>query len=149
MLVEPLLPRAWRRQLDKQKLLKDDVDTDLYATGIAEQDIAQAPGEEGSPLQHDFIALECPKMAKLAFKVQEVSDAMDLILVSKRDCVEHAVADAIGGGVDKLKECLQVCESKYASSKHHQAWLSAFRQAIAGGCSAEQDHADQLLQEPV
>ncbi len=29
MLVEPLLPRAWRKELDKQKLLKGDEDTDL------------------------------------------------------------------------------------------------------------------------
>ncbi|DBB15455.1 TPA: hypothetical protein ACH3X3_003682 [Trebouxia sp. C0006] len=49
MLVEPLLPRAWRKELDKQKILKDDADTNLYATGIAEQDIAQASEEEGSP----------------------------------------------------------------------------------------------------
>ena len=107
------------------------MDTDLYATSIAEQDIVQASGEEGSPLQDGFIALECPKMAKLALKVQEVHDAMDLVPVSKRDCVEH-VADAVGGGVDKLKKCLQVCESRYA--KYHQAWLSAFRQAIAVDC---------------
>ena len=144
MLVEPLLPRAWRRQLDKEKLLKDDVDTDLYATGIAEQDIAQASEEEGSPLQDDFIALECPKMAKLALKVQEISDALDLVPVSRRDCVKHAVADAIGEGGNKLKEGLQVFESKYASSKYHQAWLSAFRQAVAGDCSAEQ-HLEEHL----
>ncbi len=29
MLVEPLLPRAWRKELDQQKLLKGDEDTDL------------------------------------------------------------------------------------------------------------------------
>jgi len=29
MLVEPLLPRAWRKELDKQKVLQGDVDTDL------------------------------------------------------------------------------------------------------------------------
>ena len=82
MLVEPLLPRAWRKELDKQKVLKDDADTDLYATGIAERDIAQAPEEEGSPLQDDFIALEGPKMAKLALKVQEISDALDLVVLT-------------------------------------------------------------------
>lgn len=110
------------------------MDTDLYATCIAEQDIVQASGEEGSPLQDGFIAPECSKMAKLALKVQEIHDAMDLVPVSRRDCVEHVAADAVGGGVDKLKKCLQVCESRYASSKYHQAWLSAFRQAIAGDC---------------
>ena len=149
MLVEPLLPRAWRRQLDNQKLLKDDVDTNLYATGIAEQDIAQAPEEEGSPLQDEFIALECPKMAKLALKMQEISDALDLVPVSDRCCVEDAVANAIGQGLDHLMKCLQVFEGMYAHNKYHQPWLGALRQAITEGSSAEQDHAKHLLQEPV
>ncbi len=148
MLVEPLLPRAWRKELDKQKVLKDDADTDLYATGIAEQDIAQAPEEEGSPLQDDFIALEGPKMAKLALKVQEISDALDLVPVSKRDCVEHIVANAIGQGVDRLVECFQAFESKYANNKYHQAWLCAFRQAISRNGSAEQDPEEHLLHQP-
>jgi len=148
MLVEPLLPRAWRKELDKQKVLKDDADTDLYATGIAEQDIAQAPEEEGSPLQDDFIALEGPKMAKLALKVQDISDALDLVPVSKRDCVEHVVADAIGQGVDRLVECFQAFESKYANNKYHQAWLCAFRQAISRDGSAEQDPEEHLLHQP-
>ena len=38
MLVEPLLPRAWRKQLEKQRTLKGDDDTDLFAIGIDEQD---------------------------------------------------------------------------------------------------------------
>ena len=38
----------------------------------------------------------------MPLKVQELSDALDLVPVSKRDCVEHAVADAIGQGLDKL-----------------------------------------------
>ncbi len=49
MLVEPLLRKAWRKELDRQKTLKDDVDTDLYAISIGEQDIAHASEEEGSP----------------------------------------------------------------------------------------------------
>ncbi len=47
MLVEPLLPHAWRNKLDKQKILKGDVDTDLFAIGIGEQNVAQASEEEG------------------------------------------------------------------------------------------------------
>ena len=145
MLVEPLLPRAWRKELDKQKVLQDDAATDLYATGIAEQDIAQAPEEEGLPLQDDFIALEGPKRP---LKVQEISDALDLVPVSKRDCVEHVVADAIGQGLDRLVECFQVFENKYANSKYHQAWLCAFKQAISGDGSAEQDPEGHLLHQP-
>ena len=102
MLVEPLLPRAWRKELDKQKILKDDVDTDLYAVNIAEQDVAQAPEEEGSPVGDDFVIPDGPEMAKLSLKMQKIFDALDLVPVSKRDCVEHAVANALGQGLDKL-----------------------------------------------
>ena len=82
MLVEPLLPRAWRKELDKQKILKgDDVDTDLFAISIGERDIAQASEEEGSPLQGDSIVLEGPEMATL--KVAKISDALDFVLCAK------------------------------------------------------------------
>ena len=37
MLVEPLLPRAWRQELDRQKLLIGDEDTDLYSAAIAQE----------------------------------------------------------------------------------------------------------------
>ena len=143
MLVEPLLPRAWRKELDRQKALKDDVDTDLYAINIAEQDIAQAPEEEGSPVGDDFVILEGPQMAKLSLKMQQISDALDLVPVSTRDCVEHAVANAIGQGLDRLMDCLQAFESKYANSKYHEALLCALKQAISGDNSAE----GHLLQE--
>ena len=136
MLVEPLLPRAWRKELDRQKALKDDVDTDLYAISISEQDIAQASEEEGSPVGDDFVIPEDPEMAELSLKMQKISD---LVPVSKRDCVEHAVANALGEGLDRLIECFKAFESKYANSKYHEAWLCAFRQAISGHDSAEAD----------
>ena len=145
MLVEPLLPRAWRKELDRQKALKDDVDTDLYAISIGEQDIAQASEEEGSPVGDDFVIPEGPEMAKLSLKVQKISDALDLVPISKRDCVEHAVGKALGEGLDKLIECFQAFESKYANSKYHEAWLCAFKQAISGHDLADQDPQHLLL----
>ena len=145
MPVEPLLPKAWRKELDRQKTLKDDVDTDLYAISIGEQDIAQASEEEGSPIGGDFVICEGPEMAKLSHKAQAISDALDLVPVSKRDCVEHAVANAIGQGLDKLLECFSAFEYKYANSKYHEAWLCAFKQAITGDHSAEQDPEEHLL----
>ena len=81
MLVEPLLPR---KELDKQKILQHDIDTDLYAANITEQDIAQASEEEGSPVADDFVNREDPQMARLSHKVQEISDALDLVAVSRR-----------------------------------------------------------------
>ena len=145
MLVEPLLPKAWRKELDRQKTLKDDVDTDLYAISIGEQDIAHASEEEGSPIGGDFVICEGPEMAKLSLKVQKISDALDLVPVSKRDCVEHAVANAIGQGLDKLLVCFSTFEDKYANSKYHEPWLCAFKQAISGDHSAEQDPEEHLL----
>ncbi len=73
MLVEPLLPRAWRKELDKQKLLKDDVDTDLYSPAVAEQDLQAASAEEGTPLEDEFVVAEDPGLLKLTHKVKKVS----------------------------------------------------------------------------
>ena len=70
-------------------------------------------------------------MAKLSLKVQKISDALDLVPVSKRDCVEHAVANALGEGLDRLIGCFQAFESKYANNKHHETWLCAFKQGIS------------------
>lgn len=141
MLVEPLLPRAWRKELDKQKTLKGDVDTDLYAVGIGEQHLAHSCSEEGTVVDDGFVVPEGPRMAKLCIKMQEISDALDLVPVSERDCVEYAVAHAVGQGLDKLMECCQVFESKYANSKYHQPWLCALKQAISQGDLAKQEPA--------
>ena len=80
--------------------MQDDIDTDLYAVNVTEQDIAQASDEEGSPVGDDIVNPEDPQMARLSHKVQEISDALDLVPVSKRDCVEHAVANAMCQGLD-------------------------------------------------
>ena len=37
VLVEPLLPKPWRKQLDRQKVLKGDGAIDLYSTAFAAQ----------------------------------------------------------------------------------------------------------------
>ena len=51
MLIEPLLPRAWKIELDRQKLLEGDEDTDLYSVAICRKDIQQASKEEGNKLE--------------------------------------------------------------------------------------------------
>ncbi len=56
--------------------MKGDVDTDLFAIGTGEQDMAQASEEEGSPLHDDSIILEGPEMANL--KVAKISDDLAL-----------------------------------------------------------------------
>ncbi len=75
--------------------------------------------------------------------MQEISDALDLVPVSNRDCVEDAIADAIGQGLDRLVKCFQVFEDKYADRNFHQAWLCAWKQAILVWDSAEQENSDK------
>ena len=84
-------------------VLKIDVDTDMYATGIGEQAIAQALAEKGTPTGDDVIVCESPNKTKLSFsRCNNSPDAQDLVPVSKRDCGEYVVAHAMGQGMDKL-----------------------------------------------
>jgi len=96
-------------------------------------------------LQDDFVVPEGPQMAKLSLKVTKISDALDLVPLSKREFVEHAVAHAIGQGLDSVMECCKVFEIKYANSKHHYAWLCALKQAISEDDSAEEEASQERL----
>jgi len=124
--------------------LKGDVDTDLFAIGVGEQDVAQASEEAGSPSQNDFTVLEGPEMAEL--KVANIFDALDLVPVCKTQIVEIALAHATGQGLDDLMECCKVFENNYANRKYHRAWLCALEQAILVSDSAEQQSGRHLLQ---
>lgn len=145
ILVEPLLPLAWRKQLDKQRMLKGDEDTDLFSTGIAEQDIQQASEEEGLPLQDDFVVLEGPGMAKLSLRMTKISAALDLVPVSKRQLVEHAVAQALGQELESVMECCKAFEARLADDEYHQDWLCALKQAVSEESLAEEVGSEQQL----
>ena len=67
-----------------------------------------------------------------------MSDALDLVAVSKREYVENSVTHAVGQGLDNLRECCQVFETSYATSKYQQPWLCALQQAITDGEPVEQ-----------
>jgi len=69
MLVEPLLPRAWRKELDQQKLLKGDEDTDLYSAAVAQKDMQGALNEEGEAIEDGFVVVEAPGLARLTSRV--------------------------------------------------------------------------------
>ena len=130
MLVEPLLPRAWRKELDRQKLLEGDEDTDLYSVAIAKKDLQQASKEEGKNLEDGFVLVETPSSAKVTGRIKKVYDALDLVPVYKRQQVEAAVADSAGRGLDAMLQCWQEFEKKYAKHKHHQDWLHALKHAL-------------------
>ena len=131
MLVEPLLPKSWRKELDRQKVLKGDEDTDLYSPALAAQDIQAASAKEGAPLQDDFVVVESPELLKLARKVKQVAEALDLIPLYHRAQVESAVADGLAEGLDAMSTCLKELEGRFAGQEHHQDWLQALRQALS------------------
>lgn len=130
MLVEPLLPRPWRKELDRQKLLTGDEDTDLYSVAVAQTDIQHASKEEGKGLKDGFVLLEIPSLAKLNSRINKVYDALDLVPMYRRQQVEAAVAEPVGRGLDAMLLCWQEVETKYAKHKHHQGWLHALKQAV-------------------
>jgi len=102
MLVEPLLPKPWRKELDKQKVLKGDEDTDLYSPQLAAQDMQTASAEEGAPMNDDFVVVESPEVLKLACKVKQVAEALDLIPMYHRAHVESAVAEGLAEGLEAM-----------------------------------------------
>ena len=62
MLMKPLLPRSWKAELNHNRLLKVDEDTDLFSRDVAQEDILISPTEEGTPFEHDvFMTMMCQK----------------------------------------------------------------------------------------
>ncbi len=139
MLVEPLLPRPWRKELDRQKLLMGDEDTDLYSAAIAQEDIQQAPAEEGEDVEDGWVVVDTPSLVKLTGRMHMILEALDLVPVYKRQQVEEAVADAVEKGLDAMLLCWQRLECKYSQHKHHQTWLHALKQALSA------DKQDQVV----
>ena len=131
MLVEPLLPRAWRKEPGRQKLLKGDEDTELYSAAIAKKDMQGALNEEGEAIEDGFVVVEAPGLARLTSRIQKVYDALDLVPVCRRHENQAAIADSVGRGLDAVLECCQELESKYNKAKYHQDWLHAMQQALA------------------
>ncbi len=110
LLVEPLLPRTWRKELDQQKLFKEDEDTDLYSAAIAQKDMQGALNEEGEAIEDGFVMVEAPGLAMLTSRIEKVYDALDLVPVCKRREIEAAIADSVGRGLDAVLECCQELE---------------------------------------
>ena len=139
MLVEPLLPRPWRKELDRQKLLMGDEDTDLYSAAIAQEDVQHAPTEEGEDVEDGWVVADTPSLIKLTGRMHIILEALDLVPVCKRQQVKQAVADAVEKGLDAMLLCWQQLDSKYSQHKHHQTWLHALKQALST------DQQDQVV----
>ncbi|DBA65479.1 TPA: hypothetical protein ACH3X2_003189 [Trebouxia sp. C0005] len=101
-----LVPRSWKRELDQSKLLKGDMETDLYSTAVAQEDIVQGEEEEGlAPLEGFLVADVDPRL--MPRKMEQVVDAMDLIPLYVRQNVEMEVFDAPAEGLSALKSCIE------------------------------------------
>jgi len=144
MLVEPLLPKPWRKELDKQKVLKGDEDTDLYSPQLAAQDMQTASAEEGAPMNDDFVVVESPEVLKLTCKVKQVAEALDLIPLYHRAHVESAVAEGLAEGLEAMSKCLKELEGQFAGQEHHQDWLHALNQALSDSNQGPQEVAPQM-----
>ncbi len=147
MLVEPLLPKPWRKELDRQKMLKGDEATDLYSPALAAQDIQAAYAEEGAPLKDGFVVVESPELLKLTCKVKQVAEALDLIPLYHKAQVESAVADGLAEGLEAMSKCLKELEGRFAGHEHHQDWLQALNQALFDNKQGPQAVAGTLDEE--
>jgi hypothetical protein len=86
-LVEPLLPRSLKPELDQRKLLKGDMETGLYSIAIAQDDIMRGEEEEGLAPSDGFLVADAnPHLTP--GKMQQVVDALDLISLYVRQSVE-------------------------------------------------------------
>jgi len=102
MLVEPLLPRQWKKELDRCKLLKGDADTDLYCRATAQADIMQGEAEEGSTIEEDaFFVTADPELT--LDMTRQIVNALDLCPLYKVKEVETQISSALSKGLPAVK----------------------------------------------
>ncbi|DBA88216.1 TPA: hypothetical protein ACH3X1_016170 [Trebouxia sp. C0004] len=129
LLVEPLLPRSWKRELDQSKLLKGDMETDLYSTAVAQVDIMQGEEEEGLAPSDGFLVADADPQLTPG-KLEQVVDALDLIPLYVRQKVELKVSNALAEGLSALKSCVEQLAARFADKAAHKAWLSSLQQVV-------------------
>ena len=131
LLVEPLLPRSWQRELDQSKLLKGDIETDLYSTAVAQEDIMQGEEEEGAAPSDGFLVADVdPELTPR--KMEQIVDAMDLIPLYVRQKVELEVSNAVAEGLSAFKSCIERLAARFADKAAHKAWSSSLQQVVIG-----------------
>ena len=131
LLVEPLLPRSWKHELDQSKLLKGDMETDLYSTAIAQEDIMQGEEEEGLAPSDGFLVADADPHLTPG-KMEQVVDALDMIPLYVRQKVEMEVSNALAEGLPAVKSCVEQLAARFADKAAHKAWLSSLQQVVLG-----------------
>jgi len=131
LLVEAMLPCSWKRELDQSKLLKGDMQTDLYSTAVAQEDIMQGEEEEGLAPSDGFLVADADPQLTPG-KMAQVVDALDLIPLYARQKVELEVSNALAAGLPALKSCVEQLAARFVDKAAHKAWLSSLQQVVIG-----------------
>jgi hypothetical protein len=129
MLVEPLLPRQWKKELDRCKLLKGDADTDLYCRATAQADIMQGEAEEGSTIEEDaFLVTADPELT--LDMTRQIVNALDLCPLYKVKEVETQISSALSEGWPAMKASVEHLVARLADEGAHKEWLLALKQIV-------------------
>jgi hypothetical protein len=129
MLVEPLLPRQWKKELDRCKLLKGDADTDLYCRATAQADIMQGEAEEGSIQEDAFLVTADPELT--LDMTRQIVNALDLCPLYKVKEVETQISSAASEGLPAMKASVGHLVARFADEGAHKEWLLALKQIVS------------------
>jgi len=130
MLVEPLLPRQWKKELDRCKLLKGDADTDLYCRATAQADITQGEAEEGSTLEEDaFLVTADPELT--LDMTRQIVNALDLCPLHRVKDVETQISSALSEGLPAMKASVGHLVARFGDEGAHKEWLLALKQIVS------------------
>ena len=129
MLVEPLLPRQWKKELDRCKLLKGDADTDLYCRATAQADIMQGEAEEGSLEEDAFLVTADPELT--LDMTRQIVNALDLCPLYKVKEVETEISAALSEGLPAMKASVGHLVARFGDEVAHKEWLLALKQTVS------------------
>ncbi|DBB15933.1 TPA: hypothetical protein ACH3X3_003307 [Trebouxia sp. C0006] len=108
--------REWTSQSlipDQSKLLKGDMETDLYSTAIAQENIMQGEEEEGlAPSGGLLVADADPQLTP--GKIQQVGGALNLIPLYIQRKVELEVFNALIEGLPATRSSVEQLAARFA-----------------------------------
>jgi len=107
------------------------METDLYSTAVAQEDIMQGEEEEGLAPSDGFLVADADPQLTPG-KMVQVVDALDLIPLYARQKVELEVSNALAAGLPALKSCVEQLAARFVDKAAHKAWLSSLQQVVIG-----------------
>ena len=107
------------------------METDLYSTAVAQEDIMQGEEEEGLAPSDGFLVADSNPLLTPG-KAGQVVDALDLIPLYIRQKVELQVSNALAEGLPAAKSCVEQLAARFADKAAHKAWLSSLQEVVRG-----------------